>query len=1182
MAIPQDQIKILKSERLADTDDGGGRITGNEVVDGVPNDVFPDIGDVDRATGRVRLRKLYGGAQSANTDLFVNGNVMVARPPSDPNTHVSVFDTGDWADERQAAQGRLESYLAAGPITSLTMLGTQIEGQSAVICYGREGLSLPEVGETLVLSEENLQTGDVTAQQYVRITDITAEAATFTDAQGDFQRLIVTIELSSPLKRDFPGVAQVARNTVGQVSPTLIRTTRVAAAQRYYGITALAEQPTPGEFTARGASIFTQLVPSTTAEDPLVDQPVASLTGAGEACGDPITIQATSIQVDAGATQTVYAGRSILPGSLSVEIEGSDSSDDLFIGEDDGIGGVTRTGGGQDTASASVGVDYESGAVTFVGISPGATITRVRLTFTPAAFVRSIPEADLIEISEGNRGTSYTRTLLTTPAPGTMAVSYRALGKWYTLTDQGNGTLKGEAGTGAGSFNFATRTLLLTLGIEPDIGSIIIITYGQTAEILPQPGTLAEDPAFTLEAGDTIAPGSATITWSVGGTDYSATDSSGTITGDATGTVDYAAGSIRFLPNTLPPEGTAYTLDFETPNGAQPGGAPQNPSVNGTTASFTIPGAPLEPGSVSATFDAAFHVDFAIFNPGGLGSTVYAKTVTESFSASDNGTGFLTINGIAGNGTVDYATGDVTINVTGQKTFDEYSRVESNGQTRFAHTKGTAPADIQAITAISYRQEDPGRTAGQVTNDGTAMVATISDAGSYVGEPGTLAFRLGGEIYIDRDGTLYNQHDVGTDAATSAGSVNYAGRTITITSWPQAAPSFAAIAAALRMGDRLTGIVAGRAPAQRLRPESFQLIATRDDGTQLIGQSQPDGSITNAGGTISGSVDYEMAWFEAVFYEDDGITPAVVLGATARYNAVGQSSLPIDAAILGLDPVRLPLDGRVPMFRPGGLAAVHYTGEDPLPDPFGPNDSHQLPHDALTWARLKDQAGAYVDTQHYSTDLDAGTVTASPTADFSAYTQPLIAEYRIEDMAVVQDAELGGRLTLTKPITHTFPVPGSYISSVLVLGDLQARAYGVFDQETWTGEYSDEVIGDPVGDAELNTAAYPITVTNQGAVKDRWALVFTNANSYQIIGEITGNIGTGTTSADCEPINPSTGVPYFRIPWQAWGGGWSQGNVVRFNTDGANHPFWTAFTVMPSDPAPGDIDFKLEFRGNAD
>ena len=63
MAITQDHIQILKSERLTDTPDGGGRITGNPVADGVPNDVFPNIGDIDRATGRIRLRKLYGGVK---------------------------------------------------------------------------------------------------------------------------------------------------------------------------------------------------------------------------------------------------------------------------------------------------------------------------------------------------------------------------------------------------------------------------------------------------------------------------------------------------------------------------------------------------------------------------------------------------------------------------------------------------------------------------------------------------------------------------------------------------------------------------------------------------------------------------------------------------------------------------------------------------------------------------------------------------------------------------------------------------------------------------------------------------------------------------------------------------------------------------------------------------------------
>ena len=39
-------------------------------------------------------------------------------------------------------------------------------------------------------------------------------------------------------------------------------------------------------------------------------------------------------------------------------------------------------------------------------------------------------------------------------------------------------------------------------------------------------------------------------------------------------------------------------------------------------------------------------------------------------------------------------------------------------------------------------------------------------------------------------------------------------------------------------------------------------------------------------------------------------------------------------------------------------------------------------------------------------------------------------------------------------------------------------------------------------------------------------------------------ITTGTTAADCVPINPLTGTPYFTISHDGWGTGWVAGAAV--------------------------------------
>ena len=61
MTILSGDIVLLASQRLVDTDDGGGRITGREIISGNHNSLFPDVSDMDRAYGTVNMRKAFSG-----------------------------------------------------------------------------------------------------------------------------------------------------------------------------------------------------------------------------------------------------------------------------------------------------------------------------------------------------------------------------------------------------------------------------------------------------------------------------------------------------------------------------------------------------------------------------------------------------------------------------------------------------------------------------------------------------------------------------------------------------------------------------------------------------------------------------------------------------------------------------------------------------------------------------------------------------------------------------------------------------------------------------------------------------------------------------------------------------------------------------------------------------------------
>lgn len=205
-------------------------------------------------------------------------------------------------------------------------------------------------------------------------------------------------------------------------------------------------------------------------------------------------------------------------------------------------------------------------------------------------------------------------------------------------------------------------------------------------------------------------------------------------------------------------------------------------------------------------------------------------------------------------------------------------------------------------------------------------------------------------------------------------------------------------------------------------------------------------------------------------------------------------------------------------------------------------------------------------------NLTAGTVTFT---DVSGLSQPVTVEHRIEEMVVVPSIA-GNVLTLNRALSRAFPA-GTRVSSLLMLGDLRGRVEGGFAQQAWTGVWSDARIGGEPS-ADFNESVYPITTTNQGAITQRWYILFTSSTTFRVIGETVGEIASGNTGAAYAPTNPSTGAPYFTIPLLGWGTGWAAGNVWRFNTVGAQAPIWALRCVAPSVPG-GNDSVTVEFRG---
>lgn len=220
-------------------------------------------------------------------------------------------------------------------------------------------------------------------------------------------------------------------------------------------------------------------------------------------------------------------------------------------------------------------------------------------------------------------------------------------------------------------------------------------------------------------------------------------------------------------------------------------------------------------------------------------------------------------------------------------------------------------------------------------------------------------------------------------------------------------------------------------------------------------------------------------------------------------------------------------------------------------------------------------------------DLAAGTATFATTvsgetsaavASHSPVTLVSSGAYAALGMATAPQAVLN-RITFNRALTRAFPT-GTLVSSMLVLGDLQARTGAAWSQEAWTGVWADSRIGGAIAPQYQDTAN-PIVVTNRGAISERWAVIFTTATGFRLVGQTTGQIATGDVNSVLAPVNPATGSPYFTLQATGWGT-WAAGNVLRFNTYGANAPVWVARAVLPSAPSSTPDSLTVAVRGDID
>ena len=643
MAILAIDLKFRQSARMTDFDDGGGRMSSIEVIDGLTNNVFDDLASIDGIIGNVSLRKIFMQADTANTDPFLKPFVFLTELPQNDNVHVLILGYEDAESVRTDARDYYESYRVVGTKSQFTLYGDHLGGQQIVQVYCRSEVATPDIGDVFCLSIE--APGYTAAQQFVQVREVLSrQTFTFTDSAGDFQRDVIVFSITTALKQLFEGQEDPDRYVRPLApSPTLIRRTQVSDSARYYGMKECTTPPTTGDYTVNVGDPYVPAVPTARAETPIVDQLAAlgALALIPSGASSALSYSA-SITAGAGVAVTRYFGNPFAPGSLAITV-GSVAL------EDDGSGNivaVSPTDTGWDGAA-----DYATGAFSIqrnVGFSG-----TVAATATPAGAVSQQSFSRAYGITAANRNVSYVFQLPGQPSPGTVIVSYRALGKWYTLIDNGAGQAVGNAGEGSASINYATGSVALTCGALPDVDTAILQSWGVNLRARNSSGEVTvPTPTLRMQMAHAgIVPGTWSMAWVSGGVSKSASaTAAGAISGDATGTIDQTAGIAEFTTSVPADSMTQYHPSYDYVDPSKRHSEVFTPSPSGGQITVTLAHAPKEHSVVAR---------WAVSADNPNGGQPYSRGIV----AKDDGAGGWTGAPSGGTSTINYSTGGIVLKV---------------------------------------------------------------------------------------------------------------------------------------------------------------------------------------------------------------------------------------------------------------------------------------------------------------------------------------------------------------------------------------------------------------------------------------------------------------------------------------------------------------------------------------
>lgn len=1201
MATPETKInrsdlQFFPSERLTDNDDGGGMPLGTP-ISGEANELFNPISSIARVNGAFFARLVYAGVQRIDDEPLIGSHMAITNPPTDSTVSYLLFRATKFGELREEILKRIEAYSVGTIESRMTLLSTQSQYSKLIQAYQRPGEPLPLVGDVYCLRQN--KAGFPKHEQYIQVTRVTSEDRTFTSkaSNKDFTRTVVKLEISSKLEADFIGADYPDESYID--NPCKIRETAIADAAQYYGIKPLAAAILKESMTIQVPSLMEKIVPTNQIETKLLDLTAAgqrqTLFDAARTGADGIVTLAINKSHSAGSISNIYLGNAAIPDSVVIATAS---------------GQVTDKGGTLTLNDKAIGaIDYGRGEAIISDPTFSGYITSIK--FRPAAAELRVADTARIDITVNNSGSSHSLTLDPPPAVGSLIMSFMSQGRWYDLRDDGTGALRGaSAAHGSGSINYVTGTASISTGELPDIGSAILLAWSTRARYFNRSGGTTKA-KMLLQLSQDADPASISLAWDDGAAKTATADATGKITGDWTGAYNDATRQIH-IDAGVGFNHPAGVLDIAVSysNGEKTAltfNAPLRDSFGKIT--VDLGDKPIKPNTFRLRWNLLIE-DYEVITTG----DIQTRSVDPYKTVRDDGNGNLLDETGINVGTIDYAARKATFNpdttviipktkysktkigeqiVGTSGTQQQYRNVYRNLFIGFEYVPAGAsmPIDESGLVEVWFYDTTAQTTTTEQLTSGDIEIDLLPKFAEVVA-PSSLNLNWGGRTYFDKLGTIYTNLNTSNGSASVAGTMDYGTGRVILKDWDWsdgAAPVIVSLATSI--DGNPVDAVTFRTPSSPIRPGSMQVRATAVDGTKVNGKANFGGVIATP--NMTGKVDAEYGvtdlqfgamvtaagneeeyWYTAEAVVDGMIwQPKHVFAETITYNADAYSYLPIDSTIVKIDTVRLPQDGRIPIFRRGDTIIIGNRLTDDIGSAHTGGQTVQLSRANVDRICVTDADDKPVNAELWDYDLDAGSITWKTPLDLSSYKMPLSIMHAQEERNRILKADIDGTLTLIFPTKRDYALADTYVSSVLICGDLQVRVSVPFTQRNWNNVWQDTPVGEQLLN-KLNLTDYPMVLTDDGAIKERWMIKMTGTSNFELYGETLGFVMRGDTLTDLAPIRPATGKPYFTIPKEAFGADapWASQDIIRFNTWGTLLPTWVLCAVQPSDAAPVGID----------